>query len=1795
MNLMTAFLAALFVVLLASEATGLTCEPKLVDCSSNGFTQDSCPINAEPGCIVAGGSVKIKYSISDCTEHESFWIYSDNIVVHHGCRAKFEIVFQEGYSMGICECKGDPHCTTFDGVYWHYQGDCEYLMTRDNCGEFYDANGGPSPTFQVYARFWDRNGASDRVTWVKSVTILLDNPANTNITIDQGPELIVNGVTRLVPYPTTGNLPYYVYQYGRFMVVVVESLGLIVEFDGYRHLRIKLSSQYTDNTCGLCGIFNDDTADDFTQGPACANGNLPLPGTVICLAKSISTYIENKHMSYVLYNCSFEATNSEDFANTWANTDECCDTTAPPECSGSDLAAAKAVCEDIYVSPYAVGFENCMNSMTAQQIEFELANCILDICNNDPKCAVVLDIFASCCALGAPVVAGDLFDECAPQCGPNQYFSVCNPPVIITCVHFLQGTIPEPDEDALISAGCFCEDNYYLDGSGNCVSSDICGCLDGEEYLETHVMEWTVTMAFALTACQNRVLTIITVIVILDIQETTVMKMCTPCAYVKEIRTAIRLTILTCDGIGLKVKWNGDRTVKVELKASEYVNDTCGLCGVLNGYKPDDFTMGPACESTEGAITTDQNEFGDSWETSGDPECCGTVPPPPCTDTAIIDECGNLFYSSNNVFSECLSSFDALTVQFEYEACIEDICLGGDVLCDIIISLVEACCDSGFLIEDWGQWNYCKPVCGVNMNLEINEPTYALTCLEFLYGVTSDLILCTVDCHCLEGYYYDETTDTCVLDCGCLYTMPDGTVVVVPDGTVIITDPCVTYIVCHANSWVPYNPNCDDDVTCEVVDDVFTWECPENTVDVYSNCMDCKDPCSEQTCSGHGTCVVNDDCSYTCICEDCWFGSHCEIGPCTGVDCGVNQVCVPHVTADCEPSYTCGCEPDPCSGQTCSGHGTCVVNDDCSYTCVCVDCWFGSHCEIGPCTGVDCGVNQVCVPHVTADCEPSYTCGCEPDPCSGQTCSGHGTCVVNDDCTYTCVCVDCWFGSHCEIGPCTGVDCGVNQVCVPHVTADCEPSYTCGCEPDPCSGQTCSGHGTCVVNDDCTYTCVCVDCWFGSHCEIGPCTGVDCGVNQVCVPHVTADCEPSYTCGCEPDPCSGQTCSGHGTCVVNDDCTYTCVCVDCWFGSHCEIGPCTGVDCGVNQVCVPHVTADCEPSYTCGCEPDPCSGQTCSGHGTCVVNDDCTYTCVCVDCWFGSHCEIGPCTGVDCGVNQVCVPHVTADCEPSYTCGCEPDPCSGQTCSGHGTCVVNDDCTYTCVCVDCWFGSHCEIGPCTGVDCGVNQVCVPHVTADCEPSYTCGCEPDPCSGQTCSGHGTCVVNDDCSYTCVCVDCWFGSHCEIEMCSPGQYSTNGSAPCEDCPGCTYQDQCGETFCKDCAVNTYSAPGSDEEADCISPCTGVDCGVSQVCVPHVTADCEPSYTCGCEPDPCSGQTCSGHGTCVVNDDCSYTCVCVDCWFGSHCEIEMCSPGQYSTNGSAPCEDCPGCTYQDQCGETFCKDCAVNTYSAPGSDEEADCISPCTGVDCGVSQVCVPHVTADCEPSYTCGCEPDPCSGQTCSGHGTCVVNDDCSYTCVCVDCWFGSHCEIEMCPSGQYSEDGTCENCPGGTYQDECGQTTCKPCPDGETSFIGSDSIYDCFNCADEYGGGWKTLNVTISPSCYFFCGKEKNFAKAEARCEKKGGKMVTIETEAEDNMIYEEIKDGDHHWTGLQIIHEPPSPTFYWYAYPDREVTYLNIMFQYDNHRFNEDCVQIRADTGYWTDVPCRKAYKCICEIPMEAP
>ncbi|KAL5009693.1 hypothetical protein ScPMuIL_011998 [Solemya velum] len=292
----------------------------------------------------------------------------------------------------------------------------------------------------------------------------------------------------------------------------------------------------------------------------------------------------------------------------------------------------------------------------------------------------------------------------------------------------------------------------------------------------------------------------------------------------------------------LKVKWDGYKTVQIKVRDLPYFDDTCGLCGILSNDKDDDFTLGSSCGSIEGQITTDHNEFGDSHEVSGDDACCGTVDPPPCDNPAAVTTCDEVFDTQGAVFGECLRSWTASKLDFEIEACVEDICLGGDLTCDIITRLIDDCLTLGFTIVNWGNWNNCQPDCGVNMSFLSCEPGRALTCNEYLNQETNVVTECIADCYCDEHYYYDENTGTCVLpeDCGCQRTT-NGIPLAYQDGAVIITQECGTYIQCENNNFVEYTSNCDANATCEVTNDVFSCECPINMADINGDGSECRE------------------------------------------------------------------------------------------------------------------------------------------------------------------------------------------------------------------------------------------------------------------------------------------------------------------------------------------------------------------------------------------------------------------------------------------------------------------------------------------------------------------------------------------------------------------------------------------------------------------------------------------------------------------------------------------------------------------------------------------------------------------------------------------------------------------------------------------------------------------------------------------------------------------------------------------------------------------------------------------
>jgi hypothetical protein len=97
---------------------------------------------------------------------------------------------------------------------------------------------------------------------------------------------------------------------------------------------------------------------------------------------------------------------------------------------------------------------------------------------------------------------------------------------------------------------------------------------------------------------------------------------------------------------------------------------------------------------------------------------------------------------------------------------------------------------------------------------------------------------------------------------------------------------------------------------------------------------------------------------------------------------------------------------DPCEGQDCSGHGTCVAENG-AATC---DCDAGYEAD-----GLACVEETV-------------------DPCEGQDCSGHGTCAVENG-AATCDCeagyradgLTCLFGEHTLSGTFT-IDTNVDPV-----------------------------------------------------------------------------------------------------------------------------------------------------------------------------------------------------------------------------------------------------------------------------------------------------------------------------------------------------------------------------------------------------------------------------------------------------------------------------------------------------------------------------------------------------------------------------------------------------------------------------------------------------------------------------------------------------------------------------------------------------------------------------------------------
>eukprot|EP00795_Rhopilema_esculentum_P014538 gene14538-5605_t len=200
--------------------------------------------------LVWDDSIKRCIHESECPCHHHGRSYQPGSKIQWGCNqcicnnTKWHCTKSE--CAGWCSAYGDPHYTSFDGKKFMFQGSCEYVMVQDFCN-------GKNGTFRVQTQ--NVVCGSTGVTCAKDITVQV---GDTVLQMERGKEITakpeVGALTMTAKYDIVSSGIY---------TILVTDIGLSVIWDGGTTVYVSLSPTYKGKTCGLCGNFNGDRADDF--------------------------------------------------------------------------------------------------------------------------------------------------------------------------------------------------------------------------------------------------------------------------------------------------------------------------------------------------------------------------------------------------------------------------------------------------------------------------------------------------------------------------------------------------------------------------------------------------------------------------------------------------------------------------------------------------------------------------------------------------------------------------------------------------------------------------------------------------------------------------------------------------------------------------------------------------------------------------------------------------------------------------------------------------------------------------------------------------------------------------------------------------------------------------------------------------------------------------------------------------------------------------------------------------------------------------------------------------------------------------------------------------------------------------------------------------------------------------------------------------------------------------------------------------------------------------------------------
>ncbi|XP_066254573.1 hemocytin [Euwallacea similis] len=230
-----------------------TCEDvEPVTCKNMHTNEHFSPTVCHAGCKCKEGYVldsKNKKCVkpNECPCHHGGRSYKEKSIVQSDCNTctckngKWQCT--ERQCTAECSAWGDSHYKTFDGKYFDYQGQCDFMLAKGSSG---------TDSFDVTIQ--NVPCGSLGTSCSKSVTL--------RVSLGGEVESFTLNRDKTIPRLVSKKL-ITIREKGVFVIMEAPDLGLLVHWDKGTRVYVKVDPRWKEKIKGLCGNYNDNQADDF--------------------------------------------------------------------------------------------------------------------------------------------------------------------------------------------------------------------------------------------------------------------------------------------------------------------------------------------------------------------------------------------------------------------------------------------------------------------------------------------------------------------------------------------------------------------------------------------------------------------------------------------------------------------------------------------------------------------------------------------------------------------------------------------------------------------------------------------------------------------------------------------------------------------------------------------------------------------------------------------------------------------------------------------------------------------------------------------------------------------------------------------------------------------------------------------------------------------------------------------------------------------------------------------------------------------------------------------------------------------------------------------------------------------------------------------------------------------------------------------------------------------------------------------------------------------------------------------